>query len=328
MTLSFKEKRELTKIVTGKTTEIQNGGLSFKEKRAATKALNDAVVKLNGKIDSMDKKGADTPPALQDLIDGKFNDLTPVQFIAKLEEINKELDSVDPLKEPTLNYIEAKQEQGVLESADMEALQAFGRGMGQEKPQQGHGSAVRVMPIAGPGQRNPKAITIDIDGNFTEPETFREIIHTIEQATPGDEITLKINSPGGRTDSAQAVYVALLETAAKTIAKIINAASSGSIVAMACDEIQTTPFCTMMIHNASGGTRGKMGDMRAQTTYHENHFRKWFGQLYAGYLSNEEIDDLMKGQDFWHEEDEIKKRLENWKPLRERLQEDGSVVEA
>ncbi len=313
MALSFKEKRELTKIVTAKTVEIQNGGLSFKEKRAATKALNDAVVKLNGKIENMEA-GTATPPLLQDLLDGKFNDLTPIRFIAKLEEINKELDSIDPMKPGVIGYIEHQQGKGVLESASLENF-GFGMGMGGQQPA---ADSIRVMPINGFGQGNPKAITIDIDKYFDEPQTFRSIIQAIESARPGDEITLKINSPGGRTDSAQAIYVALLETEAKTKAKIINAASSGSIVAMACDEIVTTPFCTMMVHNGSGGMGGKIGDMKAYASHIEGQFKEWFSELYNGFLSSDEISDIMKGQEFWLKQKEIDARLKNWKPIRER----------
>lgn len=133
----------------------------------------------------------------------------------------------------------------------------------------------------------PQDIIIDIDTEFDSPETFRGIIRAIEQARETDTIILKVNSHGGRTDSAQAVYVALLETRAKTIARIITAYSSGSIVTMACDEIQTTPHCTMMIHNASAGTWGKIGDMKAQTSFLEDHFKKWFGELYSGFLTPE-----------------------------------------
>jgi len=84
--------------------------------------------------------------------------------------------------------------------------------------------------------------------------------------------------------------------------KIINAASSGSIVAMACDEILTTPFCTMMVHNASAGTTGKVGDMAAASSHYRDHFQAWFTQLYDGFLTGNEVADVAKGQEFYLKE--------------------------
>ena len=128
--------------------------------------------------------------------------------------------------------------------------------------------------------------------------------------------------------SAQAFYSALLKTKARTKAVIINAYSSGSIVAMSCDEIELTPFCSMMIHNASSGSGGKLGDMAGYANFKSDYFAEWYAQLYAGFLTEDELKDISKGQDFWLKEAQIRERLKNWQPIRARLQADGSVVEA
>ena len=50
----------------------------------------------------------------------------------------------------------------------------------------------------------------------------------------------------------------------------------------------------------------------------EKHFRKWFNELYSGFLTAEEIADVLKGQDIWLREEDIKERLPKWKPIRAR----------
>jgi len=317
MALNFKEKRALQKIVSAKQAELSEGGLKFKEKREAQKALNDALKKLTSK--EIDTKGSKT---LEKLIAGDYDSLPPIRFLSMLEKATKEIGGdIEPVKSSAIRYIDTNTTDSldvITESAIRQAVEdpeAFGGFPHNPMPT---GSAVRYQCFEPGNPEGPKNILIDIDQTFTEPHTFRGIIQALEAARVGDIATLKINSPGGRTDSAQAVYVALLETKAKTRAKIINAASSGSIVAMACDEILTTPFCTMMVHNASAGTTGKVGDMAAASSHYRDHFQAWFTQLYDGFLTGDEVTDVAKGQEFYLKEKDIKARLEGWTPIRAR----------
>lgn len=293
--------------------------------KAAEIAVKNAIMTLTNKV--VEGKNS---PTLDKLMAGTYNNLPPIKFLAMLEKAAKELDGdVEPIKEPTIKYLANYQGdmEPIMESALEKAIESPEAFFGMGTMPQPSGDAIRVKPLGGRGQQAPHEITIDIDHDFNEPQTFRGIIQALENASPNDQVTLKINSPGGRTDSAQAIYVALLETEAKTKAKIINAASSGSIVAMACDEIETTPFCTMMIHNASGGARGKVSDMAAASAHHKSFFQEWYDQLYAGFLTAEEISDVVKGQEFWLKEKDIIERLKNWKPIRERLNSDNTVAE-
>jgi ATP-dependent protease ClpP protease subunit len=153
---------------------------------------------------------------------------------------------------------------------------------------------------------------------LSAPETIRAAVWALMTAKEGEVATIAVNSFGGQFETAQAVYVALLETKAKTRAKIVNAAGAASIVVMACDEILPTPFCTMMIHNASAGATGKVGDMAAASSHYRDHFQAWFTQLYDGFLTGDEVTDVAKGQEFYLKENDIKIRLKNWISIRER----------
>lgn len=316
MSLSFTEKRSLQKSVNSCLASLAEK-LDFKAKRAFQKQLNDALSKL----------GEGAAKKIQSLLDrfvaGEFTKVEPIVFMDKLREVESEVaGDISPLLAPFEKFMEYH-EKPVLEGVEPDSLRegVFESATADislsPSSTKAPTAAVRIMP-SGLEYGSPQTITIDIDTDFDSPETFREIIRSIEQARAVDTLILKINSHGGRTDSAQAIYVALLETKAKTVAKIITAYSSGSIVAMACDEIRPTPHCTMMIHNASTGAWGKLGDMKAQSTFMENHFKKWFAELYSGFLTGEEIEDVFKGQDIWLREEEISERLKKWHPIREK----------
>ena len=78
-----------------------------------------------------------------------------------------------------------------------------------------------------------------------------------------DTIHLHINSPGGDVIDGNAIYNALVAHPAKVIATIDGwAASMGSIIAMAADEIRMPANTWMMIHNPWSMAAGEKEDLR------------------------------------------------------------------
>lgn len=77
-----------------------------------------------------------------------------------------------------------------------------------------------------------------------------------------DEITVRINSPGGDVFDGTAIYNALVRNKARVVVEIDGlAASAASYIAMAGDEIRIAENGTMMIHQAQGGCMGDCEDM-------------------------------------------------------------------
>lgn len=76
-------------------------------------------------------------------------------------------------------------------------------------------------------------------------------------------ITVWIDSWGGDVFAAAGMYNSLKEHKGKVIVKIDGkAASAGSIIAMAGDEVYMSPVSILMIHNPWSGARGEAKDMR------------------------------------------------------------------
>jgi ATP-dependent protease ClpP protease subunit len=80
----------------------------------------------------------------------------------------------------------------------------------------------------------------------------------------GDQdVTVKINSPGGDMFEGIAIYNLLRRHPAKVIVEVLGwAASAASIIAMAGDEIRMGLGTFMMVHNAWGIVVGNRHDMR------------------------------------------------------------------
>ncbi|MCV7230675.1 head maturation protease, ClpP-related [Mycolicibacterium komossense] len=78
-----------------------------------------------------------------------------------------------------------------------------------------------------------------------------------------DEIVVGINSPGGIVFDGIAIMNALKRHPANIITRIDGmAASAASFIAMAGDEIQTSKYAEMMIHEAWGYVSGNASDMQ------------------------------------------------------------------
>lgn len=79
----------------------------------------------------------------------------------------------------------------------------------------------------------------------------------------GKNITVWIDSWGGDVFAAAGIYNALKEHSGRVTVKIDGkAASAGSVIAMAGDEVLISPVGIIMIHNPWSAARGEAKDMR------------------------------------------------------------------
>lgn len=79
-----------------------------------------------------------------------------------------------------------------------------------------------------------------------------------------DELTVRINSPGGEVTEGMAIYSALVDfDASVTVIVEGLAASMGSVIAMAGDRIVMNHGAEMMIHEAWGFVQGPAEDMES-----------------------------------------------------------------
>lgn len=162
---------------------------------------------------------------------------------------------------------------------------------------------------------------INLDSEITEPKFYRTAFSALKQATCLDVVRLVINSPGGNVDTAIQFISELVDTEAKTIAEIVSAYSSASLIALACDEIVLKDFSTMMVHTVSFTATGKTCEVQGQTEFMKRQNLEIMREMYTGFLSAPELQKMLKGEDFWFTKQDVEDRLRNWKPYRERRTE-------
>lgn len=154
-------------------------------------------------------------------------------------------------------------------------------------------------------------LNIDIDEPFRNPSYYRMVTQAIGELEEGDQVKIRFNSPGGNAWGLVSLINAIKTTDAEVIGVIEGECySAASILALHCQQIIVMPYSTMMVHACSYGTAGKDSDIVAHVTQATEWNRKLIESTYEGFLSTQEIKDVLNGREFWFNAEEMQKRFE------------------
>lgn len=150
-----------------------------------------------------------------------------------------------------------------------------------------------------------------LSSTIEEPIHYIDMIHRVQTAGPEDIIYIHLNTPGGHLDTGIQLVNAMQATQAHVITSVeAEAHSLGTLIFLASDEFVVHDNCMMMFHNFSGSVYGKGHEQQA----HLQATIKWFNtlarRLYIPFLSEEEFDRILKGEDIYIHSEDIRKRLE------------------
>lgn len=152
--------------------------------------------------------------------------------------------------------------------------------------------------------------TAYLTNTIEEPSEYNELCFKLKSASPAEIFTLVINTPGGILDSALMLVDAIKTSKAKVIAQISGTvASAGTIITLACDEVEVAPHTAFMIHNySSSGGHGKGHEIKAMQAFVDANLNASFTSLYGGFLTPKEIKDVIDGKDIWMGQEEVLSR--------------------
>lgn len=153
---------------------------------------------------------------------------------------------------------------------------------------------------------------------------FQNLIDVCEDAHQDEVIVLNVMCNGGRFDVTTRVFNALRNTEATVLTINQNvAASGGSILLLAGDQIGYAPFSTTMIHTSTlGQYPDKLPEVLGSVTHHDKTLRDFYTEVYTGFLTEEELEDVLKGQPIYVYDDEHNERLERMFEFRKSLEEE------
>lgn len=171
-----------------------------------------------------------------------------------------------------------------------------------KKPKTNTDDILGLFGTVPPVYRRPIATQFDfyLSGEVVSPENYTEWFDIMRNSNPDDSVNIHINSCGGRMSTALQFMRVIAETQAIVTCSIEgDCMSAATIIFLAADRFEITPHSSFMIHNYSGGSVGKGGEMYDQLVFE----RKWSKQLlesvYKNFLTDKEIKSLLEGKDLW-----------------------------
>lgn len=165
-------------------------------------------------------------------------------------------------------------------------------------------STVEVQPYA-------YRYVIRINDVIGPPSEWVEEISAIQNSGPNDVIHIYCNSPGGSLYTATEILSAMLQTDAHIITELTGeACSAAALIFLAGDEFRVSDDGTLMNHGASYGVYGTQQQVYDNVVSSQKQLTKLARKYYAGFLSEEEIEKLIEGKEFWMDAPEIIQRLE------------------
>lgn len=152
---------------------------------------------------------------------------------------------------------------------------------------------------------------VNITDDFDDAKSFDEVVALLANSTEDDEITWNIVSRGGYINSLEMLLGWKQMCVAKQIHVLTSEAASCATAFFLSPADQYLVFDTasFMIHESSYGSGGTASNVRRHTQHVDKKNDKFVRDTYKGFLSEDEIEDVLKGVEVYLDADQIRERL-------------------
>ena len=150
-------------------------------------------------------------------------------------------------------------------------------------------------------------------GEIGDASEYIELCDVLRSANENDQVVIRINSGGGSLATANMVVNAIRESQAHVHGFIESTcASAATLIYLACHSYSLSEDADMMIHTSSSLYGGKEHEQHSYVTFSRKKIHKMVRNRYAGFLTEKEIENVLNGQDYYFDSEEIAERLENY----------------
>jgi len=168
----------------------------------------------------------------------------------------------------------------------------------------------RIWDLDVPILVNKNITEVYLTDGIEEPSMYNELCYLLKNASKAETFHIHLNTPGGIIDSAFMIISAIKSSQANTVAHLSGTvASAGTVIALACDDLVVANHTSFMIHNYSGGMMGKGHEMKARQEFVDASLSEAFRDIYLGFLSGDEMQEVIDGKDMWMGKDEVLSRF-------------------
>jgi ATP-dependent protease ClpP protease subunit len=170
-----------------------------------------------------------------------------------------------------------------------------------------------VSPVVRGVFNRPTGQILDfyLNSAIGNPEEYAEWNQILRSSGEQDVVYLHINCYGGQALTAVQLMRAISESRATVVASVEGACmSAATFLFLMADVCEISDHSIFMFHNFSGGTIGKGNEMMAQVHHNDKWARNLMESIYQDFFTQEEIDSILEGKDYWLSPDEVTERLQ------------------
>ncbi len=150
------------------------------------------------------------------------------------------------------------------------------------------------------------------------PHYYVDIINRLHTAGPNDIVHLHLNTDGGYMSTGIQIINAMNASQAHVIASVEGEVSSmGTMIFLAANEFLVHENSVLMFHNYTGGVWGKQHEQIAAIESSKKWTEDFLHRIYYPFMTTEEIDRLLKGEDIYMHPPEVIYRLKVMQKIRE-----------
>jgi ATP-dependent protease ClpP protease subunit len=141
---------------------------------------------------------------------------------------------------------------------------------------------------------------IEIDSEIETVSQFSTAIQCLNVAKEEDEIEIHLQCNGGNVDAGGAFIHAIRKCPANI--HIIATGGNHSYathILLEADTFELSENFNSLIHNGGSGAIGNINEYHAKSDFDKKFIRDGFFSCYEGFLSNDEIEGVLRGDNIW-----------------------------
>lgn len=160
----------------------------------------------------------------------------------------------------------------------------------------------------------PKVYKINFWHDFSSNATlYNSYFEVLEKAREQDDIIFYFNSGGGCVSTLNLFINAIRRCKSKRVIAVVNyAASAAALLALFCDEIILNTDSTLMLHDFSTLVFGKSQEIESDFQHSKESIHKLMRFICKKVLTDEEIEQMFNGKDFYFNEKQVMERLKRY----------------
>lgn len=140
-----------------------------------------------------------------------------------------------------------------------------------------------------------------IDDLVHEGVDIHDILNRLHMSTELDTLEIRINSNGGAVKYGQQFINVIKDKFQDRCVTILDADaySMAAVLFMSGDQRVIYPHSVMMVHDVSMHLGGKVSESKRQMDTFLPVFNAYFKNIFGDTMTDEEIQDMFEGKDFW-----------------------------